>query len=123
MSKRILVVDDEQNIVDLVKLRLEKEGYMVTTATSGAQALQIAASSSFDLIVLDIMMPELDGYEVFKKLREQKNETPVMFLTAKSSDNEVWEGWQSGADYYVTKPFTGDELLRGVKLCLNEATE
>ncbi len=121
--KTILVVDDEVTICDLVRIRLEKNGYRVLTAQSGAQALEIAKNESLDLVVLDIMMPEMDGYEVLKHLRDDlKLGVPVMLLTAKSTDNDVWEGWQAGVDYYVTKPFTSHTLLRGVQLCLKEAS-
>lgn len=121
MIKRVLVVDDEPTIVELVKLRLMKEGYEVETATNGEHALEIAKNQKFDLAILDIMMPDMDGYELLKHIRQDLNlGFPIMFLTAKSSDNDVWEGWQTGADYYITKPFTGESLLRGVKLCLKE---
>lgn len=121
--KRILVVDDEPTICDLVRIRLEKNGYEVITALSGAEALDIAGKEELDLVILDIMMPQMDGYEVLKRLRNDlKKMEPVMLLTAKSTDNDVWEGWQAGVDYYVTKPFTAHTLLRGVKLCLKEAS-
>ena len=122
MAKKILVVDDEKTIVDLVKFRLEKLDYKVHTALSGVEALEIAKNKDFDLVILDIMMPGMDGYKVLEKLRQNKKfeDTPVMFLTAKNTDNDLWEGWQSGVDYYVTKPFSGDELLRAVRLCLKE---
>lgn len=121
--KKILVVDDEATICDLVRIRLEKNGYQVLTALSGPEALEIAKKEKIDLVVLDIMMPVMDGYEVLKRLRDEvKLDAPVMLLTAKSTDNDVWEGWQSGIDYYVTKPFTTHTLLRGVQLCLKEAS-
>ena len=123
MKKKILVVDDEATICDLVRIRLEKNGYAVLIALSGKEALEIAQKEKPDLVVLDIMMPEMDGYEVLKRLRnDYKLGMPVMLLTAKSTDNDVWEGWQSGVDYYVTKPFTAHTLLRGVQLCLKEAS-
>lgn len=122
MAKNILVVDDEKTIIDLIKFRLEKEKYNITTALGGKEALEVAKNTDFDLVILDIMMPEMDGYQVLEELRKigKQSKTPVMFLTAKNTDGDVWEGWQSGVDYYVTKPFTGDELLRAVKLCLQE---
>jgi two-component system response regulator VicR len=120
--KKILVVDDEATICDLVRIRLEKNGYQVVSALSGKEALELIQKENPDLVVLDIMMPEMDGYEVMKRMREDlKVNIPVMLLTAKSTDNDVWEGWQSGVDYYVTKPFTAHTLLRGVQLCLKEA--
>lgn len=123
MKKKILVVDDEATICDLVRIRLEKKGYQVTTALSGEEALELAKKEKPDLVILDIMMPEMDGYEVLKRLRgDLKVDAPVMLLTAKSTDSDVWEGWQSGVDYYVTKPFTSHTLLRGVQLCLKEAS-
>ncbi|TET52704.1 MAG: response regulator [Actinobacteria bacterium] len=123
MKKKILVVDDEKTIVELVRIRLEKNGYKVQTALSGKEALNVAQKEKPDLVILDIMMPEMDGYEVLKKLRgDLKLDMPVMLLTAKVADNDVWEGWQSGVDYYVTKPFTAHTLLRGVQLCLKQAS-
>ena len=122
MPKNILVVDDEKTICDLIKIRLTQDGYNVTTALSGKEALGIAEKKDFDLIVLDIMMPEMDGYTVLEEMRKKDSlkNTPVMFLTAKNTDNEVWEGWQSGVDYYVTNPFDTSTLLRAIKICLKE---
>lgn len=123
MGKKILVVDDEKTIIDLVRIRLEKNGYKVVTAANGEEALSTAQQEAPDLVILDVMMPEMNGYEVLKRIREDlKMDMPVMLLTAKSTDNDVWEGWQSGVDYYVTKPFTAHTLLRGVQLCLKEAS-
>lgn len=119
---RVLVVDDEKTIVDLIKFRLEKQNYDVTPAFSGKEALELAKKQKFDLIVLDIMMPGMDGYQVLEELRKDKltENIPVIFLTARNTDSDVWNGWQSGVDYYVTKPFTGETLLNAVKLCLKE---
>ncbi len=123
MKKKILVVDDEKTIVELVRIRLEKYGYKVQTALSGKEALNVVQKEKPDLVILDIMMPEMDGYEVLKKLRgDLKLDMPVMLLTAKCADNDVWESWQSGVEYYVTKPFTAHTLLRGVQLCLKQAS-
>ena len=121
-KKKILVVDDEQTILDLVKFRLEKQGYDILLASTGADALVLAKDENLDMVILDIMMPEMDGYEVLKRLREELKlkDLPVMLLTAKSTDGDVWEGWQAGVDYYVTKPFSANTLLRGVRLCLKE---
>lgn len=122
MSKTILVVDDEKSIVDLIKFRLEKHDYNVLTALSGKEALEIAEEKDLDLVLLDIMMPRMDGYQVLEELRKspKTEDTPVMFLTAKNADTDVWNGWQSGVDYYLTKPFSGESLFKAVKLCLKE---
>ena len=117
MPKQILVVDDEKHIVRLVQVNLQKEGYEVTTASNGREALEKAASSKPDLIVMDVMMPEMDGFEALGKLKEdaQTSAIPVIMLTAKAQDADVFRGWQSGADLYLTKPFNPVELLSFVK--------
>jgi len=117
MAKKILAVDDEKNIVRLVQLNLQKEGYDVITATNGREALERVAEDRPDLIVMDVMMPEMDGFEALRRLKEDAAtaEIPVIMLTAKAQDADVFRGWQSGVDCYLTKPFNPMELITFVK--------
>ena len=120
MAKKILAVDDEKHIVRLVQINLEKEGYQVATASTGREALERVGEFRPDLIVMDVMMPEMDGFEALKKLKEnpETREIPVIMLTAKAQDADVFRGWQSGADLYLTKPFNPAELLSFIKRLL-----
>lgn len=117
MAKRILAVDDEKHIVRLIQVNLERAGYEVVTANDGAQALEMVAAEQPDLIVLDWMMPQLNGMETLKRLKAnpETERIPVIMLTAKSQDADVFKGWQSGVDCYLTKPFNPMELLAFVK--------
>jgi two-component system alkaline phosphatase synthesis response regulator PhoP/two-component system response regulator VicR len=117
MAKRILAVDDERHIVRLIQVNLERAGYEVLTAADGQQALETVAKEHPDLIVLDWMMPQLNGMETLKRLKANPAtaEIPVIMLTAKSQDADVFKGWQSGVDCYLTKPFNPMELLTFVK--------
>lgn len=108
-----LVVDDDPAIRDILVMNLEAEGMNVQTAENGDDALVLARELLPDLIVLDVMMPGRDGYAVLAELKADSatSEIPVVLLTAKAADDDVWEGWKSGADYYITKPFNVDELM------------
>ena len=110
---KILVCDDEKNILRLIQVNLERAGYQVVTASDGKEALHMVASERPDLIVLDIMMSYMDGFEVLQNLRRNAStrDIPVIMLTAKSQDADVFRGWQSGVDCYLTKPFTPIELV------------
>ncbi len=126
MAKKILAVDDEKHIVRLVQINLEKEGYEVVTANNGREALDKVASERPDLIVMDVMMPEMDGLEALQTLKSNPAtaEIPVIMLTAKAQDADVFRGWQSGADLYLTKPFNPMELLTFVRrIFQNQAEE
>ncbi|MCM3715957.1 response regulator YycF [Halalkalibacter oceani] len=114
MDKRILVVDDEKPIADILKFNLEKEGFAVTCAYDGLQAIEAVSNESFDLILLDIMLPHKDGMEVCREVRK-KYDTPIIMLTAKDSEIDKVLGLELGADDYVTKPFSTRELLARVK--------
>lgn len=105
----ILVVDDEAPIVRLVKAKLRLDGYEVLTAARGDEALQILQTQTPDLVVLDVMMPDMDGFETLRRIR-QHSQIPVVMLTARGSDADKLQGLQSGADDYITKPFNPDEL-------------
>jgi DNA-binding response OmpR family regulator len=117
MVQTILVVDDERNIVHLTRLYLTKEGFEVEAAFDGRQALEKAQSHRPDLIVLDLMMPEMDGLTVCRELRKMSN-VPIIMLTARSDDVDKVVGLELGADDYVTKPFNPRELVARVKAVL-----
>lgn len=125
MSKTILVVDDEERIVSLIKAYLTQDGYRVVTAENGRSALFVARHENPDLILLDVMMPELDGYE-FMRLYGKERNTPVILLTAKIEETDKVLGLELGADDYVTKPFSPRELVARVRAVLrrmNKAEE
>lgn len=117
MSKTILVVDDEKRLVSLVESYLTQEGYRVVTAHNGAEALEVARRERPDLIVLDVMMPEMDGYEFIRRHRAETN-TPIILLTARVDDEEKVIGLEVGADDYMTKPFRPRELVARVRAVL-----
>ncbi|MDO4812800.1 MAG: response regulator transcription factor [Eubacteriales bacterium] len=117
---KILVVDDEQLLVKGVKFNLENEGYTVETAYDGETAVELARNSDFDLIILDLMMPKLDGLSACMKIREFSN-VPIIMLTAKSEDADKVMGFESGADDYVTKPFNILELKARIRAMLRRA--
>ena len=125
MPKKILAVDDERHIVRLVQVNLERAGYEVVTAFDGKEALEKVASEQPDLVVLDVMMPYMDGFEVLQNLRKNPStrDLPVIMLTAKAQDADVFRGWQSGVDCYLTKPFTPIELISFVKRIVKSLEE
>ena len=114
MDNKVLVVDDEKPISDIIKFNLEKEGYEVVVAYDGEEALQKVESESPDLIVLDLMLPKIDGLEVAKQVRAKRS-TPIIMVTAKDSELDKVLGLELGADDYVTKPFSNRELVARVK--------
>jgi DNA-binding response OmpR family regulator len=124
MAKRILVVDDDENILNLERTILEGKGFEVTAASSGHLALEILARDVFDLILLDVMMPEVDGFTVCRKIKEDSRlkEVPVIFLTAKGGGEALAEGFESGAVMYINKPFTANKLLTIVNTMLEAGT-
>lgn len=113
--KKILVVDDEPSIVTLLTFNLEKEGYKVTSAADGGEGLELALEQSFDFIILDVMLPTMDGMEITQRLRQEKNETPILMLTAKDDQVDRIIGLEIGADDYLTKPFSPREVLARMK--------
>lgn len=115
VKKRILVVDDDHTLLELLKAHLQRHDYEVVVASDGAAALRMAYQSHPDLIILDIMMPEMSGIEVCKRLREMSN-TPIIMLTALSQENYVIKALDAGADDYVRKPYTIGELLARIKV-------
>ncbi len=120
MSK-IMVVDDEQDTVDLVKLVLEKKGHEVTEALSGAECLEKLDTYVPDLIILDIMMPEIDGWDVFRKIREKNKDVPIILLTIRAQNIDKMLGIQVlKADDYITKPFIREDLVKRVNRVLEK---
>ena len=123
---RVLVVEDEKTLADLIKSGLEDEGYSVDTAYDGEDGLFLSENEPFDIIILDIMLPKINGLEILKTLREKGIKTPVLMLTAKSEVDDKVAGLNGGADDYLTKPFSFDELLARIKAVLrrhfNEAS-
>lgn len=118
MEKTVLVVDDEQSIVTLLQYNLEQAGYKVLTAMDGEQGRNLALDENLDLIILDLMLPKLDGIEVCKQLRQQKVMTPILMLTAKDDEFDKVLGLELGADDYMTKPFSPREVVARVKAIL-----
>jgi DNA-binding response OmpR family regulator len=102
---RILVVEDERQMVELLRQSLAEEGHAVTATRDGREGLSLAEGNSFDLIVLDVMLPGMDGFSIVRRLRAQRNQTPILILTARDSAKDVVEGLNLGADDYLTKPF------------------
>ena len=119
MDKKILIVDDEKNIANIIAFNLKKEGYQVVMAGDGQEGVEKAFSENPDLILLDIMMPKMDGYEACKKIREKKN-TPIIMLTARAEEVDKVLGLELGADDYVTKPFGVRELMARIKANLRK---
>lgn len=113
MAKKILVVDDERHIVRLVEVNLVRAGYDVIAAYDGEEALEQVGIEEPDMIVLDVMMPRLDGFETLKRLQANPDtqNIPVIMLTAKAQDADIFRGWASGVSAYLTKPFNPQELL------------
>ena len=120
--KKILIIEDDRDIVRLVKYNLEKLGMEVFEAFNGQEGLDLARDKSADLIILDLMLPQIDGYEVLEALKEDKNilDIPVIILSAKVSAGAIVKGFQMGASDYIPKPFSIDELTSKVKEFLGE---
>ncbi len=108
---RILLVEDEENIQDVIKLNLEMEDYEVVAADNGKDALKYAKEQHFDLLILDVMLPEVDGFQICEQVRLTNRDVPIIFLTAKDAAQDRITGLKKGADDYLTKPFNLEELL------------
>lgn len=113
--KKVLVVDDEPSILTLLTFNLEKEGYQVTTSEDGKNGFELALSNQYDFIILDVMLPGMDGLEITKALRREKIDTPILILTAKDEQVDKIIGLEIGADDYLTKPFSPREVLARMK--------
>jgi two-component system alkaline phosphatase synthesis response regulator PhoP len=122
-QRTIMVVDDNPDIITIVKTILEGKGYNVLSASSGQELLSLLNNQKPDLIILDIMMPEMDGLEVLGRLKgvTETASIPVILLTAKVQYEDVLGGYKLGADYYITKPFTSTQLVNGINLLLGES--
>src|SRR5690554_1359448 len=121
MDNRILVVDDEKDICDILQFNLEKEGYIVDVAYSGEEALDML-TDVHQLIVLDVMMDGISGFKMAEKLRSEGNYVPIIFLTAKNSENDILTGFSLGGDDYIAKPFSIKEVLARVKALIKRTT-
>ncbi|KPK78465.1 MAG: chemotaxis protein CheY [Gemmatimonas sp. SM23_52] len=119
--QKILIIEDEESILMALEDDLQLEGYDVTGETDGVQGFERAKQGGYDLIVLDIMLPSLDGFEICKRLRQAGDTTPILMLTAKSQEIDKVLGLELGADDYLTKPFSPRELLARVKALLRRA--
>jgi len=122
MKKRILVVDDEIDLVETLRFSLELEGYEVLVAYNGEDALHLARNENPDLILLDVMLPKMDGYKVCRLLKfdARFSHIPIFMLTAKTQEKDRMTGEQTGADEYITKPFEMEDLMKKVKEYLKE---
>jgi two-component system alkaline phosphatase synthesis response regulator PhoP len=120
MKEKILVVDDEKDILELIEYNLTKNGYRVKTVTSGEDALELIKENDYDLIILDLMLPGIDGFDICKIIKADKNKfnIPIIMVTAKADEADKVAGLEIGADHYVTKPFSPRELLAIVKATL-----
>ncbi len=119
---RVLVVEDETKVGSFIKRALEEESYAVDLCEDGAQGLDFALTGSYDVIVIDLMLPNLPGLEILRRIRKEKIHTPVLILTAQSKVDQKVKGLDAGADDYLTKPFAIDELLARVRVLLRRGT-
>ena len=118
---RILVADDERSLADVITKRLKKEGYAVDTVYDGSSALDYLEATAYDLAILDVMMPGMDGFEALRRYRSGGGDAPVIFLTAKDALSDRIQGLDEGADDYLVKPFSFDELLARIRSVLRRA--
>jgi DNA-binding response OmpR family regulator len=112
---RLLVVEDERRMAELLRQGLTEDGHSVTVAEDGRDGLAIAEAAAFDLIVLDVMLPGIDGFEIARRLRDGRDQTPILMLTARDASGDIVEGLNLGADDYLTKPFSFEVLLARVR--------
>lgn len=122
MTPRILLVEDEESLMEAIKLNLELEGYDVETADTGKKAIKKTVGQRYNLMIFDVMLPEIDGFELCEKIRVTDSDTPVLFLTAKNDNEDKLRGFKAGADDYLTKPFNLEELLMRVKVLIKHST-
>ncbi|MBP6184702.1 MAG: response regulator transcription factor [Saprospiraceae bacterium] len=120
-NPKILLVEDDQNFGDVLKSYLEMHDYNVTLATDGVAGMDKFRKSKFDLCILDVMMPKKDGFTLAKEIREKDQETPLIFLTAKTLKDDLLQGFKIGADDYITKPFNSEELLLRIQAILKRS--
>ena len=115
---KILVIEDEKLLAESIKSMLEKKGFQVETVYDGETGMEYALLGIYDLLILDVMMPKMDGYELTRQVRKQRCNTPILMLTARSEVRDRIEGLNAGADYYLTKPFDSGELLASINALL-----
>lgn len=122
---RVLVVDDDRDYVDILRMHLERRGFAVTTASCGNEALERLQEAKPDVVLLDVMMPDLTGFDVLRRIRDTPTTAslPVILISAKGDEDDMMTGYQYGADYYITKPCTPTQLLYGVGLVLGRNFE
>src|SRR6516225_8229401 len=118
MNENILIVDDEEALRSTLRVRLRSEGYFVETASGGIEGFNKATSKPFDLIILDILLPDRSGWDVCREIRQAGLSTPILFLTARTQTIDIVTGLKLGADDYVTKPFEAEELLARIQVLL-----
>ena len=121
MSRTVLIVEDDGNIAELLQLYLEKEGFQTLTASTGKEGVELFRKAEPDLVLLDIMLPELDGWGVCRAIREHGNQTPVIMLTAKGETRDKVSGLEMGADDYIVKPFEMKEVLARIHAVMRRA--
>lgn len=121
--KHILIVEDEEGILQFLKQGLEEEDYQISAANNGLDGFNLFQKEKFDLVLLDWMLPKMTGLEVCKKIRETDTKTPILFLTAKDTVQETVEGLKTGANDYIKKPFSFDELVERIRVQLRDKTE
>jgi len=120
-EQHILLVEDEEHLLKTIQLNLELENYAVSTAKTGIEALKEFRKGNFDLIVLDVMLPEMSGFDVCEEIRKENTQVPILFLTAKGSGSDRIQGLKLGADDYLTKPFNLEELLLRIQILLKRS--
>ncbi|MFP7171857.1 response regulator transcription factor [Terribacillus sp. 7520-G] len=123
MAQKVLIVDDEESIVTLLQFNIERAGFETETAFDGLTGLQKALQNTYDMIVLDLMLPELDGTEVCKQLRQKQIDTPILMLTARDEELDKVLGLELGADDYLTKPFSPKEVVARIKAILRRTNK
>ena len=121
-KSKILLVEDEENLLEAIRLNLELEGYETETAVTGKEAIRKTVGQHYNLIILDVMLPELDGFSVCEKIRITDSDTPILFLTAKNEHSDKVKGFKLGADDYLSKPFNLEELLMRVRVLIKHST-
>ncbi|WP_174614018.1 response regulator transcription factor [Virgibacillus ihumii] len=123
MGKRILIVDDEKSIVTLLKFNVEQAGFETDVANDGQQAVELVERNNYDLVILDLMLPEMDGMDVCRHLRNNQIDVPILMLTAKDDEFDKVLGLELGADDYLTKPFSPKEVIARIKAILRRAVK
>ena len=123
MAMKVIVVEDEAKVASFISRGLEEEGYSVDVAYDGKEGLELIKASSYDIVLLDLMIPEIDGLEVLRRMRSWGVNTPVLIITAKSSKEDVVKGLDTGSDDYLTKPFSFDELLARIRALLRRSKQ